>query len=442
MANFLFIRGNRNKKFFIDVANQINKLGHCSYLIKLELGDLLFKSGDIKTVFAPFKVNKKEYPISNEELLNMEIYNVTYIQRILKKRVSKKTLTLYKRYMYYIDKFIVENKIDVICLFNGYHWIDRVTSYLAKKRGLKVICFEDGLFRPATVTCDPKGINAASSVRQDADFYDSIKVDYNRLENFLFKAEHPLHLKRKKENLLRVAFVKALSMFGGFIGLHPNYYVHINLPQAIRYFLFKMQFSRRNNDVIDLPDEYVFVPFQVSRDTQIFYNSPNIETMEGLLDYVYSAVLKFNKENNRHLKVIVKEHPEDMSRNNYKDLKDRYKNINEVIFLEKCNVKELIKKSEAVITINSTVGIEALTKNKRVLTLGEALYNIAGVVHKVNDPKNLHLDLQKALSTPINVERIQKFIYYLRFIYQVEGTISIPNEQTAKNLAARLNQLI
>ncbi|PLS01490.1 capsular polysaccharide export protein, LipB/KpsS family [Neobacillus cucumis] len=442
MANYLFLRGNRNKKFFTNVAKELNKLGHQSYLIKFELGDLLLKSGEIQSVFAPFKVNKNEYAISNEALLGMEIYNVTYTERILHKKVSSKTLSIYKRYMYFIDQYIDENKIDVICLFNGYHWIDQITKYLADKKGLRVVYFEDGLFRPYTVTCDPTGINAASSISRDPHFYEAVNFDQNRLNSFLYKPEHPLFLKSKKENLFKVALVKSLSMFGALIGLHPNYYVHINLWQAIKYFIFKIMFSRRKNDVFTLPEEYVFVPFQVSRDTQIFYNSPRIKNMEEFLDYVYQAVVRFNKENNRNLKLIVKEHPEDMSRNNYKDLKNRYKEINDVLFVEKCNMKKVIENAEAVITINSTVGIEALTKNQRVLTLGEALYNIEGVVHAVKNPNKLHEDLKMALSTPINTERIKKFIYYLRFSYQVEGTISIPNEQTAKNVAQRLNQLI
>jgi capsular polysaccharide export protein len=439
MANYLFLRGNRNKKFFINIAKELSKLGHRSYLMKFELGDLLFKSEGIETVFAPFKISKREYPISDEDILAMPIYNITYTERILKKKVPSKFYRTFKRYMYFIDQYIEQNKIDCICIFNGYHWIDQIAKFLAEKRGLKLFFFEDGLFRPFTVTCDPKGINAVSSVTQNPSFYDSIDVDYDRLEKYLFKPETPLLLKNKKENLLKVGIVKSFSMFGSFIRLHPNYYVHINFWQAIKYFLFKINYSRRSNDSLELPEEFVFVPFQVTRDTQIFYNSPRIKNMEEFLDYVYDAVQKFNDKNGRNLKIVVKEHPEDMSRNNYKELKNKYKNRKNVIFVEKYNVKKLIKESLGVITINSTVGIEALALNNRVITLGEALYNIDGIVHKCTDPSQLDKILEMSLNHPINLERIQKFIYYLRFHYQVEGNISIPNEQTAKNIANRIN---
>jgi capsular polysaccharide export protein len=440
MTNYLFLRGNRNKKLFINVAKELNKLGHHSHLIKFELGDLLFKSDGVQTVFAPFHVSQQEYPISNETLLNMQIYNVTYTETLLNKKVSHKELSTYKKYMSFIDSYIDHHQIEVICLFNGYHWIDQTAKYLAEKKGLKVVYFEDGLFRPYTVTCDNKGINAASSVSQDPDFYDSILIDKKRLKKYTFKPENPLFLKRKKESLLKIGIVKALSMFGSITRLHPNYYVHINWSHAIRYFLFKVSYPRRKNDPIVLPEEYVFVPFQVSRDTQIFYNSPNIKKMEQLLEKVYTAVGRLNQEDGRNVKIVVKEHPEDMSRNNYKDLKEKYKNNQEVIFIQKYNVKELIKHSLAVITINSTVGIEALVLNKKVITLGEALYNIEGIVHRCTEPTNLYDTLKSALLNPINIERIQKFIYYLRFYYQVEGVINIPNEQTATNIVKRLIQ--
>jgi capsular polysaccharide export protein len=440
MTNYLFLRGNRNKKLFINVAKELNKLGHHSHLIKFELGDLLFRSDGVQTVFAPMHITQQEYPISDEALLNMQIYNVTYSEKILHTNVSHKELSTYKKYMNFIDYYIDQHQIEVICLFNGYHWIDQVAKYLAKKKGLKVVYFEDGLFRPYTVTCDNKGINAASSVSQDPDFYDSIIVDKKRLKKYTFKPENPLFLHRKKESLIKVGFVKALSMFGNITRLHPNYYVHINWSHAIRYFLFKVSYSRRKNDPIVLPKEYVFLPFQVSRDTQIFYNSPNIKNMEELLERVHTAVARYNQIDGRDVKIVVKEHPEDMSRNNYKQLKEKYNNNQEVIFIGKYNVKDLIKHSLAVITINSTVGIEALVQKKRVITLGDALYNIEGIVQRCTDPVRLYDTLKSALNNPVNVERIQKFIYYLRFFYQVEGVINIPNEHTAKNIAKRLLQ--
>ncbi|WP_332695104.1 hypothetical protein [Halalkalibacter lacteus] len=437
MANYLFLRGNRNKRFFIDIASELIQRGHHCFQMKFELGELLFKSG-IKTLYAPSAVSKKQYPISDDELLTLPIYNITFKRTILKKRTSKSELEMYKRYMYVIDQYIKNNHIDVICLFNGYHWIDQVTKYIATKYGLQIRYFEDGLFRPYTITYDSNGINAKASVPKDPDFYDRIEVNEERYRKYLFHPENAELTHRTKESLIKVALIKLVSMLGAVFRLNPRLYDHINFWEASKYFVTKKLFSRREEDIIDWPAEYVFVPFQVARDSQIFYNSPNVKTMEMLLKVTVQAVKSVNEKENRNIKVIIKEHPEDMSRNSYHDLKQAYKQDETVLFVKKFNVHKLIKHATAVITINSTVGIEALAHHKRVITLGNSLYNIEGITSKCDQLDQLDEVLLQSLQKPVNTSRIDKFLYYLRFKYQVEGTINFPNKATAKNVVDRM----
>ncbi|TYS52493.1 hypothetical protein FZC83_16820 [Rossellomorea marisflavi] len=436
MTNYLFLRGNRNKTFFMNIAASLEERGHSCHLLKFELGELLFKNG-VPSTFVPFHVNKEEYPISDDELMKLSIYNITYRERILHTKVPTKELKMYKRYMHYIDKFIDKHDVQVVCLFNGYHWIDQVTKVIAHKRGLDVIYFEDGLFRPYTITCDPKGINEMSSIPRSASFYDAIELDEKRLKKHLFTPESD-HLHEKNESLLVVAFVKLLSMIGSSLHIHPNYYVHITFWQGLKYFFKKRTFSRQIEDEVELPEEYVFLPFQVSRDTQILYHSPHIKDMRDLLDHTFNAVKAINVAEGKNLHIVVKEHPEDMSRVNYDDLKERYKNEEEVLFVEKFDIHTLIEKTEAVVTINSTVGIEALAKTKRVVTLGDAFYNIEGVVHHARTPGELPETLNKSLHTKVNRGRIRKFIYYLRFHYQIEGSLQSKHKRTADKIAAHM----
>ncbi|WP_156291282.1 capsular polysaccharide export protein, LipB/KpsS family [Oceanobacillus salinisoli] len=437
MANYLFLRGNRNKGFFIDIANELIEKGHQCFQMKFELGELLFKSS-MNTIYAPFHLSKREYPITDEALRNLKIYNITYKERILEKETTEKELRVYKRYMYLIDKYIEDNDIDIICLFNGYHWIDQVSKVIAEKRGLKTYIFEDGIFRPYTITCDERGINADSSVPRYAAFYDSLEINPDRINCYLFKPENVELKHHTKENLLFVAFIKAINMIGNLFRLSPKLYIHITLWQAIKYFVHKKVFPLRRNNNFEWPKEYIFLPFQVARDTQILYNSPNIKNMEQLLEVVLGAVKELNTAQKREVKIIIKEHPEDMSRNHYRKLKKRFKNNDNVIFIQKYDVKQLISKALAVVTINSTVGIEALAQYKRVITLGEAAYNIDGVATKCDNPKMLGDVLKVVLEFEVNKERITKFLYYLRFHYQIEGTINRRNKVTAENVAKRI----
>ncbi|WP_249870467.1 capsular polysaccharide export protein, LipB/KpsS family [Oceanobacillus saliphilus] len=422
----------------MDIANELIQKGHRCFQMKFELGELLFK-GNMETMYAPFHISKKEYPITDGELGDLKIYNITYKERILHKSTTKKELQIYKRYMYLIDKYIENNQIDIICLFNGYHWIDQISKVIAERRGLKTYIFEDGLFRPYTLTCDEKGINATSSVPRDAAFYEAMDIDYSRLKSYLFKPENNKLENRTSENLFLVASIKAINMIGHLFRLSPKLYTHITLWQAIKYFYYKKTFKLRKENKFEWPREYIFVPFQVARDTQIFYNSPNINRMEQLVEVVLGAVDDLNSTQKRNVKIVIKEHPEDMSRNNYRKLKRRYKDNENIIFIQKFDIKQLIERSLAVVTINSTVGIEALAQHKKVITLGDAAYNIDGVATRCHLPSKLSNVLINVLESEMNKERIDKFLYYLRFHYQIEGTINSRSKVTAENVTKRIS---
>ncbi|WP_413378259.1 hypothetical protein [Alkalihalobacillus sp. 1P02AB] len=109
-----------------------------------------------------------------------------------------------------------------------------------------------------------------------------------------------------------------------------------------------------------------------------------------------------------------------------------------MIFVKKFNIHSLIKNALAVITINSTVGIEALTQHKRVITLGEALYNIEGITWHCKHPSDLANVLKTSLNEQVNHSLIDKYLYYLRFHYQIEGTLNGGHPVTSKNIAERL----
>lgn len=294
--------------------------------------------------------------------MNLQIYNITFTKRVLQKEIPLSELRMYKRYMAALDYLLDKYNIEVICLFNGYHWIDQICRYLAKKKGLRTYFFEDGLFRPYTITCDPNGINACSSVPRDFSFYQDMEVDRPRLMKFMFRPEEESLKQLKRENLVKVASAKLLSMAGSLLCIHPNYFAHINFWQGLKYFVHKKWYSRRKEDEVDLRGEYIFLPFQVSRDTQIFYHSPHIQSMEQLLEITLKAVEQYNQTYHRQIKVIVKEHPEDLSRQNYQSLKNKYTNVQ---FVQKYRMDKLLKASLAVVTVNSTVGIEALAHYKR-----------------------------------------------------------------------------
>lgn len=102
----------------------------------------------------------------------------------------------------------------------------------------------------------------------------------------------------------------------------------------------------------------------------------------------------------------------------------------------------MIKESSLVITINSTVGIESLLYYKPVITLGKAFYNIEGIAYHCDNFENLDILIEKALNTPVNQDLINKFLYYLKFHYQVDGDLNHPDEKNILPVIARIKKVL
>lgn len=92
------------------------------------------------------------------------------------------------------------------------------------------------------------------------------------------------------------------------------------------------------------------------------------------------------------------------------------------------NIKELIQKSQGVITINSTAGYEALLLDKPVYLLGRVFYENFKNVYKINFKDIRNLKLSK------NESNIIDFIAYNRYCYEGKLVISDLSESNISNV--------
>ena len=100
----------------------------------------------------------------------------------------------------------------------------------------------------------------------------------------------------------------------------------------------------------------------------------------------------------------------------------------------------MINNAKAVITINSSVGIESLLKHKNVITLGNAAYSIDGVVKQASSIDELALALD-SLESSADEDLINHFLYYIRYIYSVEGSWRTPSEIHLQSVKKRINEI-
>lgn len=420
---------------FNNLAKELKKSGNEIYYISFSLSDLFYRNFN-ENYYVPKDLKNSEMGISKEELLSLDIRKFKY-SKLYNEKIDEKEIVRLRKYAYLIEKYINEKKIGCVLIYNGSSTIEQILIYIAEKLRLQLLYLEEGYFRPYTITADTKGINYNSSIPRSKEFYDKLAIDEDKFEKFLLRAKY-LEVKRPpfKDKIIKV-LMKLTNSIGLFIGFKNEHKVN-TLKEYLAREINLYKFKKMKTEDISLPSEYIFVPFQVHSDTQVLFHSPKIKDMHQLVENVVRELEIYNKKNRKDLKVIFKEHPMDIGRISYRDLYDKYSKNKNVIFLKKYDTKKLIKNSKLVITINSTVGIEALMNYKKVITLGNAFFNIEGLVTFCNQLNELNICIKRAIEENIDVSLINKFLYYLRFNYNLEGTWKYNNDLTIKNIIKKL----
>jgi capsular polysaccharide export protein len=98
----------------------------------------------------------------------------------------------------------------------------------------------------------------------------------------------------------------------------------------------------------------------------------------------------------------------------------------------------LIESSQFVVTLNSTVGLESLLLGKPVLTLGQAFFNIEGLVVHADSADEM-IRLAKAFPDwPLDARLRQNFLHYMIHEYCIEGGWSNADLKQLERVANRM----
>ncbi|MGG7178116.1 hypothetical protein ACQPU1_11005 [Clostridium paraputrificum] len=450
MESILFIHGHEFDKLnlfskmaneYIDNNKKVRLLAFSRYelnILKMNIqcGEITFipkqlKSIDIKNTMEIDNYSDKEI----EEMLNYN-YNFNLVNKY---KVSKEHYyNICKLYLEYLSELVKKENINKFIMWNNSFLFDRIAWFFAMKNNIKVVVLEQGFFRPFTFTVDPRGVNFENSMPREEKYYIDLSIDNERLYRYLLKPEtfdiRDYELDRKS-NIYKYSTRYLYSLMDKLA-------VVINREEdcrIINYSLLDLMKKYRgtakiNDESISLEKKYVFIPFQVEDDSQIILNSPNIKSMNSLVKIIDDLSKYYNEYT-----FVFKEHP--ASKVNYDEVYNKYRINDRLIFLKDGNTKELIKNAEAVITVNSTVGIEALMEGKKVMTLGNAFFNISGLVEHCKILEEIKDSFENLIKSKYNKELVEKFLYELRFNYQKEFYWRNPSKIQVKELIKYIDSL-
>jgi len=177
----------------------------------------------------------------------------------------------------------------------------------------------------------------------------------------------------------------------------------------IRQYFNRMRFgSRYINQIPDVP--FVYFPFHVQLDYQLTIRNPEFLNQLALVRHLAETCP-------RNFKVVVKEHPVTIGGFNYPEFKKLVDdNSNIVVLHPMINTHDIVKKAEAIVTINSKVGAESLLYNKKVVCLGNGFYWNSNVVTKIDGFQSLQkwlIQLRDGKVPEPDRNRILKYFSYV-----------------------------
>lgn len=328
---------------------------------------------------------------------------------------------------YYVslEEYINNNSSAVYFLYNDLRWFNSLAIDILKKNNIQYFVFERGCFRPFTTTMDTLGVNANSNlINQSIGKYTRDKVD--NLDKIFFK-------KRKNKIGIKLKFICYFFMkMYRKNALSPDVNAFLNaIPRKsfldytkVLFNEFIPKFKRENveNKFNAINGKVVFVPLQLSNDTQTLINSSFKSTQE-FIDRVTKDYHAIDDDNKPH--VIFKIHPLDTN---------RYV-IGSEFHVSERSTSDLIKESDLCITINSTVGFEALMMGKDVICLGGSFYTNHNFTIKVNDDNNIF----NMCNNEISHRDLIDFKYFVVENYQVPGSV---HNYDLKDLEYTVNKII
>jgi capsular polysaccharide export protein len=372
----IFASRDTQRQYASKLSGYLSSIGDCKPLV-LWYKDLLKIKHWIKTIYTP---------VTSE--LDLAVTEVIKEKKNHPKH--SKSSSIYWRFFEFIKSIeskllytsyhdqLLNRKVEQLVIWNGLKFRQRIAVIAAKKLSIPCCFIERGAL-PGTTTLDLKGINYLNSVPRDPAYY-------------------------KNRNLKNTLVTE--------------------IPEA--------------KNSVGLPDNYIFIPFQVNVDSQITMFSPWIENMFSLVELLLEVedVLGDSMPN-----VILKSHPS--CEQCYQELFEKITKVSKKIFvINDVETSVLIKDSSSVITINSSVGMEALLMRKKVIVLGKAFYNIKGITLSAGSTDELIENIKRVPNWEPNEYLTSSFLDYLKCEYVVKGSWHKPNLEHFQNMAQRLSLLV
>jgi capsular polysaccharide export protein len=280
----------------------------------------------------------------------------------------------------FLNKFMQKHAIDCVMVFGDCRPIHAAARGVAHEQGAQFWAFEEGYVRPNFITLEPHGVNGNSRLPTDRDSYERWQ-----LLDFPPQVQVPSSFWRAT-GVSIAYFAATILMRWRFLNYQHHRPVRVVDGLCwLRSLGRKWHYGwRERAALVDLKGHggskpYFLSVLQVALDAQVRMHSK----YDSIAQFIDETVRSFAQYAPQESVFLIKHHPMDRGYTDYT------KQIERLVlelglgqrlrYIHDHHLPTLMTHAQALVTVNSTVGLSAMDHALPVKTLGQAIYDIPGL---------------------------------------------------------------
>lgn len=285
----------------------------------------------------------------------------------------------------WLEAYLHKHKVDAVCCYGDCRSYHMQAKTVCDQAGIAFVALEEGYIRPGFVTLEQGGNNANSPF--PAQFKAGVTTSGDAPE----PASIANHFRFQFWFAFLYYVVKDWRLSG-----YRHYQHHrkgnglLEMLAWFRGFLRKQLVTRwREDKLLDqLIDDHggkmFLVPLQVAADMQIICHS----SYENVRQFIEETIRSFAVHAPKDAHLVIKHHPMDRGFQHYggfvRKLCRAHGCSARVTYAFDLDLERLLVHAAGCVTVNSTVGLQALEQDVPVIMLGESMAHEAGIAPAVN----------------------------------------------------------
>ena len=286
----------------------------------------------------------------------------------------------------WVHGLMMRRKVTDLLVFGDWRPHHREAVHIARLNGIRVWAFDEGYLRPHWITMERGGVNGNSTLPHTPE---EVRAESRRYAEPSSPESSLNPIARRQLQAVLYAGASILSVpFFPFYRTHRPYghLKELFSGWVPHFFTRRHRMKQSEKALMHLNDAPFFLfPLQLDSDSQVRRYSP----FSGMKEAIAWVMTSFAKDAPKDTHLVIRNHPLDSGLIRY----DRFiRSFSEacgiedrVLFVESGNGMDMIRKSRAVVLLNSTMGMQALAQGKAVYCVGKSIYAMPGLAQSSNE---------------------------------------------------------